>query len=66
MNISHQFQSSNLHSLQTFKPLQRAHLLFYLDLKTHYDYRFMKEIIFQLLLGCPMAYFGPLLSGQPH
>ena len=41
--------------------LQRSHLLFFLDLKTNYDYRFKKEMIFWLLLACPMANFGPLL-----
>ena len=29
-----------------FKMLQRGYLLFFLDLKTNYDYKFMKEIIF--------------------
>ena len=41
--------------------LQRGHLLFFFDLKTNYDHRFMKEDIFLLLLGCPMTNFGPLL-----
>ena len=39
--------------------LQRGHLLFFLELKRNYDYRFMKEIIF---LNCYLAAQQPTLG----
>ena len=41
-SLSH---SQHNFSLQTFTMLQRGHLLFFLNLNTNYDYRFMRKTI---------------------
>ena len=56
-NLSH---TQNNFSVQTFTMLQRGHLLFFLELKRNYDYRFMKEII--IFLNCYLAAQQPTLG----
>ena len=60
--ISEKFKShfKDNFSLKTFAMLRRGHLLFFLDLKTNHNYRFMKEItLLNYSPVCKFEHKGP-------